>query len=73
MYNHNKRSTNQKYSLILTHSNFVSKKLSREERLMLTNDRNPAKIAYKKFEKIILDFQMKSHEKFLSSFLQCFK
>jgi len=40
---------------------------------MLSNDRNPAKIPYKKFEKIILDFQMKSHEKFLSSFLQCFK
>jgi len=36
---------------------------------MMRNDRIPAKISYKKFEKIILDFQMKSHEKFLSSFL----
>lgn len=32
-----------------------------------------ARISYKKFEKVILDFQMKSHEKFLSRFLQCYR
>ena len=48
--------------------------MSREEKLILnSNDLGVAKITYKKFEKVILDFQMKSHEKFLGRFLDCFK
>lgn len=41
------------------------KKLSREERIILESERDAKRIEYKKFEKVILDFQMKSHEKFL--------
>ena len=48
--------------------------MTREQRLIQKSiESGVPKIKYKKFEKVILDFQMKSHEKFLGRFLQCYK
>ena len=50
-------------------------KLPREEQiaLMKVEKESQKQIEYKKFEKIILDFQLKSHHNFLSNFLNLFR
>lgn len=49
------------------------KKLTREERMKLINEKEKFMVEYSVFQKIILDFQLKSHEKFLKQFNFLFK
>ncbi|KRX10318.1 hypothetical protein PPERSA_02735 [Pseudocohnilembus persalinus] len=49
------------------------RKLTREEQLALLQEKEKHKIQYFQFQKIILDFQLKSHEKFLKKFIQLFR
>jgi len=49
------------------------KRLSREEQMKLMNEKEKPIIDYNVFQKIILDFQLKSHEKFLKNFVQLFR
>jgi len=49
------------------------KRLSREEQMKLMSEKEKPIIDYNVFQKIILDFQLKSHEKFLKNFVQLFR
>ncbi|CAD8087342.1 unnamed protein product [Paramecium sonneborni] len=51
----------------------VEKKLTREEQFQIVNEKDKSKIEFSIFQKVILDFQMKSHEKYLSKFIQNFR
>jgi len=50
-----------------------TKKLTREEIINLSRVKEEYKIPYQDFQKIILDFQLKSHDKFLRNFIFLFK
>ena len=50
-----------------------SKKLSREEQQKLLAEKEKNRVEYNLFQKVILDFQLKSHEKFLKTFLTYFR
>jgi hypothetical protein len=43
--------------------------MSREEVLHLMKHKNHGKLLYADFQKIILDFQLQEHEKFLCNFI----
>ncbi|CAD8107064.1 unnamed protein product [Paramecium sonneborni] len=49
------------------------RRLTREEQLSLLQERDKYKLEYSVFQKIILDFQLKSHEKYLKKFIVTFK
>ena len=49
------------------------KKLTREEQLILMNERDKFVIDFSIFQKVILDFQFKAHEKFLQKFVEQFR
>ncbi|CAK60189.1 unnamed protein product (macronuclear) [Paramecium tetraurelia] len=49
------------------------RRLTREEQLMLLQEKDRYKLEYQVFQKIILDFQLKSHEKYLKKFIVIFK
>ncbi|CAD8162010.1 unnamed protein product [Paramecium pentaurelia] len=51
----------------------VEKRMTREEQFQIVNEKDKSKIEFSIFQKFILDFQMKSHEKYLSTFIQHFK
>jgi len=50
-----------------------NKKLTREEIMNLSKIKEEFKIPYPDFQKIILDFQLKSHDKYLRNFVYLFK
>lgn len=50
-----------------------NKKLTREEQLIRKQQRDYEKLPFEDFQKIILDFQLKEHEKFLEKFIVIFK
>lgn len=52
---------------------YFSKKLSREEQQKALAEKEKNMIEYSLFQKVILDFQLKSHEKFLKTFLTYFR
>lgn len=47
--------------------------MTREEKHQLQKDKGRLRVQFSKFEKLILDFQLKTHEKFLDSFNRIFK
>ncbi len=49
------------------------KKLTREEQQIRKQQRDYEKLPFLDFQKIILDFQLKEHEKFLKKFIAVFK
>ncbi|CAD8185467.1 unnamed protein product [Paramecium pentaurelia] len=49
------------------------RRLTREEQLSLLQEKDKYKLEYSVFQKIILDFQLKSHEKYLKKFIMTFK
>jgi len=49
------------------------KRLPRDQQLKLMNEKEKPVIEYFIFQKIILDFQLKSHEKFLKNFVAYFR
>ncbi|CAD8118698.1 unnamed protein product [Paramecium sonneborni] len=49
------------------------RRLTREEQLMILQEKDKYKLDYQVFQKIILDFQLKSHEKYLKKFIVIFK
>ncbi|EGR31721.1 hypothetical protein IMG5_103650 [Ichthyophthirius multifiliis] len=49
------------------------KKMTREEYLGYQQEKEKARIEFTVFQKIILDFQLKSHEKFLRKFIQLYR
>lgn len=49
------------------------KRLSREEQLKLAGEKERPVIEFNIFQKVILDFQLKSHEKFLKNFVSLFR
>lgn len=51
------------------------KRLTREEQARLLNDKEKEKpiVDYFQFQKVILDFQLRSHEKFLKNFILGFR
>jgi len=49
------------------------KKLSREEQGRLMSEREKKVVEFSVFQKVILDFQLRSHEKFLKNFVTYFK
>ncbi|CAD8102390.1 unnamed protein product [Paramecium primaurelia] len=49
------------------------RRLTREEQLMQLQEKDKYKLEYQVFQKIILDFQLKSHEKYLKKFIVIFK
>ncbi|CAD8151655.1 unnamed protein product [Paramecium octaurelia] len=51
----------------------VEKRMTREEQFQIVNEKDKSKIEFSIFQKVILDFQMKSHEKYLSKFILHFK
>ncbi|CAD8067249.1 unnamed protein product [Paramecium primaurelia] len=51
----------------------VEKRMTREEYFQILNEKDKSKIEFSIFQKFILDCQMKSHEKYLSTFIQHFK
>ncbi|CAD8081062.1 unnamed protein product [Paramecium sonneborni] len=51
----------------------VEKRMTREEQFQIVNEKEKSKIEFSIFQKVILDFQMKSHEKYLSKFIQHFR
>ena len=50
-----------------------NKKLTREEMINLSRQKEEFKIAYKDFQKILLDYQIKSRDKYLKNFVRIFK
>jgi Ca2+-binding EF-hand superfamily protein len=50
-----------------------SRKLTREEQMMRVQQRDYERLQFTDFQKIILDFQLKEHEKFLEKFITVFK
>ncbi|CAD8197563.1 unnamed protein product [Paramecium octaurelia] len=57
---------------IVPHKN-PDRRLTREEQLSLLQEKDKYKLEYSVFQKIILDFQLKSHEKYLKKFIMTFK
>ena len=51
----------------------TSRKLTREEIMNASRVKEDYKIPFNDFQKIILDFQLKSHDKFLKNFIFVFK
>ena len=49
------------------------RKLTREEIITISRSKEEFKIAYKDFQKILLDYQIKSRDKYLRNFVQIFK
>ncbi|CAD8202164.1 unnamed protein product [Paramecium pentaurelia] len=49
------------------------RRLTREEQLIQLQEKDKYKLEYQVFQKIILDFQLKSHEKYLKKFIVIFK
>lgn len=49
------------------------KRLPRDQQLRILNEKEKPVIEYFIFQKIILDFQLKSHEKFLKNFVAYFR
>ena len=49
------------------------RRLTREERQQVLKEQEKKRIKFSVFQKIILDFQMKSHENFLNSFIEKFR
>lgn len=47
--------------------------MSREEIMNMMRQKNQGKLLYNDFQKIILDFQLEEHEKFLQNFTNLFK
>lgn len=52
---------------------YDSKKMTREEQLIRKQERDYERLPFDDFQKIILDFQLKEHEKFLEKFIVVFK
>lgn len=50
-----------------------SRKLTREEQMIRIQQKDYEKLQFSDFQKIILDFQLKEHEKFLEKFIYAFK
>ena len=50
-----------------------TKKLTREEQMLKKQQRDYEKLPFEDFQKIILDFQLREHEKFLEKFIVIFK
>ena len=50
-----------------------SRKMTREEQMIKMHQRDDEKLLFTDFQKIILDFQLKEHEKFLEKFITVFK
>lgn len=50
-----------------------SRKMTREEQMMKMQQRDFERLQFTDFQKIILDFQLKEHEKFLEKFIAVFK
>jgi hypothetical protein len=50
-----------------------NKKMTREEIINLSRQKEEFKIAYKDFQKILLDYQIKSRDKYLKNFVYIFK
>ena len=50
-----------------------SRKLTREEQMMRMQQKDFERLQFTDFQKIILDFQLKEHEKFLEKFIDVFK
>jgi len=50
-----------------------TKRLSREEQMKMMNEKDKPTIDYNIFQKTILDFQLKSHEKFLKNFVSLYR
>lgn len=50
-----------------------SRKLTREEQVVKMQEKEFEKLPFADFQKIILDFQLKEHEKFLEKFILIFK
>ncbi|EEH11761.1 EF hand protein, putative (macronuclear) [Tetrahymena thermophila SB210] len=57
----------------LPSDNLSTKKVTREQLLAMQQEKEKFKIEYVIFQKIILDFQLKSHEKFLKKFILLFR
>ena len=51
----------------------TGKKLTREEIINLSRQKEEFKIAYRDFQKILLDYQVKSRDKYLKNFVYLFK
>jgi len=49
------------------------RKMTREERLTIALQKDSEKLKYSEFQKAVLDFQLKEHEKFLYKFIVIFK
>lgn len=47
--------------------------MTREERLALVAQKDSDKLLFSEFQKAVLDFQLKEHEKFLYKFIMVFK
>lgn len=45
------------------------RKMTREEQFALLSKRSEYKLTFKDFQKCVLDFQLKEHEKFLKKFV----
>lgn len=50
-----------------------SRKLTREEQMVRMQQKDYERLQFKDFQKIILDFQLKEHEKFLEKYINVFK
>lgn len=50
-----------------------SRKLTREEQMIRMQQKDYERLQFTDFQKIILDFQLKEHEKFLERFIEAFK
>lgn len=50
-----------------------SRKMTREEQMMKLQQKDIEKLRFTDFQKIILDFQLREHEKFLEKFIDVFK
>ncbi|CAD8178548.1 unnamed protein product [Paramecium octaurelia] len=64
---------NKLKSYYIVPSKNPDRRLTREEQLSLLQEKDKYKLEYSVFQKIILDFQLKSHEKYLKKFILTFK
>ena len=54
-------------------SQLGKRKLTREERVALFAQKDSDKLLFSEFQKTVMDFQLKEHEKFLFKFISVFR
>lgn len=68
-----KQITDSQIQKFMAQNQSSTKKLSRDEIMAMMRQKNQGKLLYIDFQKLILDFQLQEHEKFLLNFTLMFK